>query len=1164
MAEHNDADAVEERMPNGKQNLYNEKEYQNVSYSIIKARIGMLATAIGGPDHSSDSLDPPYRVGDDCLACIKDLIRWFKLVDDNQKRWDVEMATAEYKILQNDLIPILLDWESKTSAAARKSKKTGEDISVFFPNKSYYDRIALGTLQLMVLMTWPLIITDQSSYNQVNHYFELKKHQLLYKHAILTTENGKVLKAAIRLALNVMRLDKTERTARDNSLIRMVLHFLKNVVAIEPGEVTISSVKRLKKPLTMTEMLPTNITIDDVSIDSVIAAFDKNKVFGFLLTISSTLADTVDENFVNLPLLEVMFFLTKDLNPGRLFNNDGKSYKVGTNHVINDSNMTRSGKQLSELLAKEHEKRLTFVKNSSSRHSRFGGLLSIQTPQFTRLTVTSNSANIRDDAALQELDSRKKWNKSIRMRLDVIEGLSSSFFDTEGSSACVSNDNVKSMRNFLADFVDSAFNLLLKKVTDTFTSEIQDQISLHKIEYMLFISWFVKFQQSRSECDLDTNSDCVSGVLLDECYILFAKYLRESYEQKNWPVVHAGMLLFTDYLNFLLSLDESWNADVHAVISKILSENMLQLLASLPKSATSHSSQYIRSCVNLTHALLKTVDSFDQNNALTVESKRIRKVNLNHKTIERYAAENDLDYEQAFEILEDQFSQVTINFEKVFRAYLAESTVSSYIKYLQSYKELEERDIMRVLKFLQRVFVEAKEESLLFRIDFMILSREMLSQQGLPTVSDVRVHFTKFNQYFINQFRKKTKKMPSLYISILFPMLHDSQISYYMKHGTIKKSDSIFDTVSPSTFINMPDENSLPENALRDMQIGILVSSLIDDGYEELIESLLFNLHSVLNEVKKLELDTSNGQEEENVKKFPFHIEHNEIKRALYQQPDFRRLLILLMFAIPDGNHSDCYMVNKKSSSEIEFDIDTIEKHRSSPFESPAGKPANYFLESQSEDQGYHDSYESDMDSGNYFEDLENMDRRIEGRQLAKGTAQAKRIQGKNTKNKKRTKRHHSEMNETDSDDDEVNSTKIGAVSKEYIVDSDDEDPQFGKLFFENEGYLRQLLDKYNGSLSADQYSRFAQFCKERVSFNGELKNDYSDLFNGPVDDSTGLHINSQNTTVETIYNGDEIQEHHDSQILSSDEFQSDSGDEAFTEIVQRRDELQLEPDAKC
>lgn len=636
------------------------QELQDVSYSIIKARIGMLATAIGGPDHSANEFNPPYKVGDDCLACIKDLIRWFKLVDDNQKRWDVAMATAEFKILQNDLIPLLVDWETKSAYAAKKSKKTGEDPSTFFKNKGYYDRIALGALQLLVLMTWPLIITDQSSANQINHYFDLKKHQLLYKHTILTTDNGKVLKAAVRLALNIINVDRLDRTARDNSLIRMVIHFFKNVTAIEPGEITISTIKRLKRPLTIEEMLPTNITIDDISINNVITAFHRNKVFGFILTITSGITDSLDDNFLNLPLLELMFFLTKDTNPERFFNFKGKSYQVGTNHEIAESNLSRSGKQLTQLLAKEHEKKKAVIQKTSSRHSRFGGLLSIKTPQHTRLTVASNSVTMNDDAALQELDSRKKWNKGVRMKLDVIEGLSSSFLNNEGYSYIL-KENLVILREFLNRFVDSCFNTLLQTITDDFTSEIQDQISLHKIEYMLFISWFVKYQRIRCKHDETTSAEYISGTLLDTCFILFTKYLREAHEQKNWAVVHAGMLLFTEYFTFLLSLGEDWRNDVNFIISKLLSENMLQLLASLPKTATSHSSQYVKACVRLTHIVLKTIECYDENKSLKVEAKRKKKISLNHLDVEKYANENELDYEEAFDILESEFRQVSIS-----------------------------------------------------------------------------------------------------------------------------------------------------------------------------------------------------------------------------------------------------------------------------------------------------------------------------------------------------------------------------------------------------------------------------------------------------------------------------------------------------------------------
>lgn len=193
------------------------------SLTVLRARIALLATAIGGPDYTSQIDPPPYKLGDDCLACLKDLKRWFKLVDDQQKRWDVAMAVAEYRILTDDLLPILIDWENKCSLAAKLAKNNPDHEE--FRNKAYYDKIALNCLQLLVLMTWPLIVTEQSSSNQITLYGELKKHQLVYKKTILSMESGKVLRAAIRLALDVIKIDRLSRTPRDNMVLKLVLNF---------------------------------------------------------------------------------------------------------------------------------------------------------------------------------------------------------------------------------------------------------------------------------------------------------------------------------------------------------------------------------------------------------------------------------------------------------------------------------------------------------------------------------------------------------------------------------------------------------------------------------------------------------------------------------------------------------------------------------------------------------------------------------------------------------------------------------------------------------------------------------------------------------------------------------------------------------------------------
>lgn len=71
-------------------------------------------------------------------------------------------------------------------------------------------------------------------------------------------------------------------------------------------------------------------------------------------------------------------------------------------------------------------------------------------------------------------------------------------------------------------------------------------------------------------------------------------------------------------------------------------------------------------------------------------------------------------------------------------------------------------------------------------------------------------------------------------------------MSHYMKYGSIKQNNDRLEVVNPSVFVNIQDEEAIAPNILLDMKIGILVSSLIDDGYEQLIDSILMNLRKTL------------------------------------------------------------------------------------------------------------------------------------------------------------------------------------------------------------------------------------------------------------------------------------------------------------------------------
>ena len=54
--------------------------------------------------------DGRYILGDDALACLKDIKRWLKLHDEKLHRLDVARCLAEANLVKGDLLEILGSW----------------------------------------------------------------------------------------------------------------------------------------------------------------------------------------------------------------------------------------------------------------------------------------------------------------------------------------------------------------------------------------------------------------------------------------------------------------------------------------------------------------------------------------------------------------------------------------------------------------------------------------------------------------------------------------------------------------------------------------------------------------------------------------------------------------------------------------------------------------------------------------------------------------------------------------------------------------------------------------------------------------------------------------------------------------------------------------------
>ncbi|CCK70714.1 Tof1p KNAG_0F00450 [Huiozyma naganishii CBS 8797] len=1155
--------------------------------NVLRARIALLATAIGGPDYNSQ-LDPlPYKLGDDCLACLKDLKRWFKLVDDKQNTWEVAMAAAEFKVLTDDLVPILVDWEEKCSLEAKLTKKNKPSP---FRNKSYYDKVALQCLQLLVLMTWPLIITEHSSASQVNVYTDLKKHQLLYKKAILSTQQGKVLKAVIRLVLNVMKIDRLSRTPRDNLTIKLALNFFRNVLSIEPGELMITTKKKpsATKGISSVDTLPPNVSMDDISLNAVINSFERNKVFKLLLTLSNSVNTEFDPDFIIIPVLEIMFYLTKDINPRLLFSRDLQSQEG------KDTRQTgsKAGNELSNLLSKEFQMKKNLIKNTSSRHSRFGTLLSVETPEKIRLTV-SGSQNILDESkALQKLDSRKKWSKrTTRVKDDPLEkGLPNSLLNSQQTSylALQSGATLKSFLNFIDNFLNSSFNIVLHGVTNYMTTEQDKLVIIEQIEYLLFYSWFIQYQILKCSAGggKPTDTANVSEALKETSFILASHLLRSAFEMKNWIVVHAGMIAFNELLsllNYEKGNPETDKEDIEFIISKLFSGERIHLLSNLPRMANRHTPQYMKSCIDLTHSVLKTLELYTSDERhLVVEGKKTRRKNaskntqLTNDSIERTMELYQVDRDEAIDILDSQATTMDVNFHKVQNAFINEATVETYINFLQRFRELDDDQIKKIISFFHRVFVQAKEESFLFRFDLIVLLQEMLSDDGLARNARVRKHVDQFANYYLQRLKNRLKKFPSWAVHLLFPALHDMEIGYFQKYGerkAMKKNN--FYGAPPSIIKPFPEQEQLPANVLKDMSFGVLVSTLIDDSKTDLLDLLAQHMSKSLDIFRSwLTVNIEKETETENPPNQKFSVP-DDIGNPLLFDKDFRALLKLIGYSIPSNQNETCYLPGLVEISELNNSFQAIKKYTTTTFETPNGQPSSTYLirprntnddspfDNNGEDDGWtgHDSYDlndpsivrdEEVDDNEYFKDLERG-----GTTSTYSTNTAKGIAAKKSK-KKQGKAGNKIRNGDESGSRRKREPPV-VSSKEYIdSDDDDDDNAFDSIFFENEIYLRWIMNRSKSQLTPEQHSMFGKFVEERIRNNGLVNGDYSDLFGGAIPSLNTLKAldTSESLADKTLLNLSSKME-AETNYLSSD---SDSSDENVKAVSNDKETLPVLP----
>ncbi|KAL8921876.1 MAG: hypothetical protein Q9208_005480 [Pyrenodesmia sp. 3 TL-2023] len=751
----------------------------------VRAYVYSLVSALGGTGTNEDGR---YVLGDDALACLKDLKRWLKLYDEKANRLDVARCLAEANLVEGDLLEILGAWPEEATEDRVKSK------------------IALACLELLVPLTWPIEKNDtQMTVNHHRHIPYIQLAQTSYKRAILESQSKTILRTAVRIALPSIAIPMSERTARDEGIIKLILYLFRNISIIStPGEGKESPTSR----------------------SATIEAFHHKDVLALVLTICSNMGE--DFNTQDVVMLELLFHLLNGINVEKLFMEESQLKKDGSN-------------ELCALLAKEKNMHRSYAKHAPSRHNRFGTMIWVKRDEPGRVSTVSGQDGLTDQQhTFTKMDQSKKWNKPKQRSRDSEK--SNDRFDVPVS---LTHDATTHLRSFVEEFLDSSFNPLFNHIRRAIEREADRVLEVHTSQFFYLISWFLEAERVRRrkkhEAEKKKKSNriaetfeadsfsLIASVLTQETFVLLNRFMQDRLDLKVWHDLNAGTRCFTQTLLIVQDMAESPLEEDQEIAENIQNrifyeETTHDRIIAILRGYKDQGFGYLDSCTELSHVFLRMLERYSRENVdLQVRSKRRARKKKKAAAVQRgdVDPENDdlgsevedvADAERASKERKFDFSRLALKFS-------TQACIDTFIKFTRFYNDLSTEQLKRAHRFFYRVAFKQETSVMLFRIDYFALFNRMIKgPDPLDRASPVYMEWEELVRQLIKRMVKKMKERPELAVEMLFSKLPATV--FYLEHGYEKQTMSSKPRAPATLEVNQRWATTVDE------QIGVAVAVL--------------------------------------------------------------------------------------------------------------------------------------------------------------------------------------------------------------------------------------------------------------------------------------------------------------------------------------------------
>ncbi|KAL8663373.1 MAG: hypothetical protein Q9202_003892 [Teloschistes flavicans] len=873
----------------------------------VRAYVYSLVSALGGTGTDEHG---QYILGDDALACLKDLKRWLKLYDEKANRLDVARCLAEANLVEGDLLEILGAWPEESTDDRFKSK------------------IALACLELLVPLTWPIDKDDdQMTVNHHRHIPYIQLAQTSYKRAILESQSKTTLRTIVRIALPSIAIPMRDRTSRDEGIIRFVLYLFRNLSIITAfGEGKESPTSR----------------------SSTIEAFHDQDVLALVLTICSNMGE--DFNTQDMVITEFLFHLLKGVSVEKLFMDDSQLKKTGSD-------------ELGALLAKEKNMHRAYMKHAPSRHNRFGTMIWVKRDQPGKVSTVSGQESLTDgQRTLRQMDQSKKWNKPRQGKRDVEKA--NDRFDVP---VTLTHNATTHLRQFVEEFLDSGFNPLFSHVRKAIEREADRVLLVHRQQNFFLISWFLEAErvrrrkkheaQRRSKDKKVTETfeadsfALIASVLNQETFLLLNRNMQDASDTGDWQRIHAGNRCFTQILLVIQEMVESPLEEDQEIAENIQNrifyeETTHDRIIAILRGYKDQGFGYLDSCTELSHVFLRMLERYSRENVdLQVRSKRrARKKKQKAEAAQKGdadASEED-DGDAASEMEEIAEAKQTsrerkFDFNRFAAKFMTQPCVDTYMKFLRYYNDLNTEQLKRAHRFFYRVAFKQELSVMLFRVDYFALFNRMIKgPEPLDRVSPIFHEWEELVKQLIRRMVKKLQERPELAVEMLFSKIPSTV--YYLENGyekqTIKSRPR-----APATL-------EVRGVMTRDEQIGVVVAVLgQDEAHRDAVEWMKKVLSSAASErqsweaeaaARRADHDPSTESSEADARSPSIVVKPDceERRIAMFKNPRLRLLMTLAGFervGIDDEPDATWIIPTALTARQLHETHEVVQKHDENP-----------------------------------------------------------------------------------------------------------------------------------------------------------------------------------------------------------------------------------------